>query len=183
MTFGDIFHWLKDRLYDLWPVRVIRTWEQGLRVRAGNVHRVLTSANGLGGTGIHVFVPLVDEVVTVNAAIRAAESALQRLTTRDGVDVSVAFTLTYQIRDLRAVTEKVHDFADSVLDRIRGAAGQVVPALLWEELEAKLAPEMDATLRKKVRGWGLDLIELVPTSLSRAPALHVLGTDRTTGES
>jgi regulator of protease activity HflC (stomatin/prohibitin superfamily) len=180
---SDIFSWLRERLYDLWPVRIIRDWEQGVRLRAGNVQALLTAHNGIGGTGVHLFWPLLGEIFWQHTSIRAAETSLQRLTTKDGVDVSVAFTLTYQIKDLGALFTKVHDFADSILDRVRGAAGLVVPELLASELSARLQPEMDAAVRKRVRGWGLDLIDLVPTQTSRAPALHLLGAGQGVGES
>lgn len=45
---------------------MISDWEQGVRCVLGNARDLLTSENGLFGTGLHLFWPIIGEVLVAS---------------------------------------------------------------------------------------------------------------------
>ena len=84
MTFGEFLQAVVERIYEFWPFRIVSVWEQGVRMRSGNPTKLLTSRNGLFGSGVHGFVPLVGEIIVEDVNIRVIETGWQSLVTADG---------------------------------------------------------------------------------------------------
>ena len=55
MSLGELVEQALEWVYRFWPARVINDWEQGVRCVLGNARGLLTSQNGLFGTGLHLF--------------------------------------------------------------------------------------------------------------------------------
>ena len=83
MTFGEFLKQILEHLYGLWPLRIVNDWEQGVRVVHGNATTLLTSSNGMFGTGLHCFWPLIGEFVSQDTNIETPETGLQTLTSKD----------------------------------------------------------------------------------------------------
>lgn len=175
-SLGDLLSQWAGYLWDLFPLRVVKDWEQGVRTIWGQARaEVRTSENGIWGTGVHWFVPVVGTFEIEATATRTSETAVQNLTTKDHVAVRVSFAVTFKIRDLRMMSRRITDEEDSVLDRIRGAAGKLVPTLRWDELD-QLPEKLEERVRSgELHGWGVNLYEVAPVDCVRLPDVWILG--------
>jgi regulator of protease activity HflC (stomatin/prohibitin superfamily) len=176
MTLGELLREAVERLYALWPVRIISDWEQGIRMRHGNAKGpTLTSTNGLWDTGLHFYWPVIGEIISDHVTLRATETEAQTIVSRDGQTVTISFTVAFRIRDLKALYGKVYDDESTVLDRVRAAAGLVGPTLAWDEMPEQLHGAVADAAKKGMHGWGVDLVEVATTNLVCAPAVRLIG--------
>jgi regulator of protease activity HflC (stomatin/prohibitin superfamily) len=174
---GDAIRYLLDLALEWWPVRIVREWEQGIRLTSGAIGaEVLTFSNGPtpGLRGLHFFWPKLGEVIVHECNWEVAETTLQTLVTRDGRAVTVGFAVQFRISDLRLFYKSVHDHEATVLEAVRGAAGATVPTMDWEGLSGALAAAMLAATKSSVRGWGLEVKYVVPTTLVDARPIRLI---------
>lgn len=176
MTIGEFLKELIDRAMGVWPIRIIQDWEQGLRVRAGRVQALLTSRNGLFGTGIHLFWPLLGEIYKDETNIRLALTDLQTCTTADGRPASFSFGVRYRVRDLSVCWQQVQTYEGAILDAVMCAAGQVAPTITWAD-RAAFGAAVEAAARKAIRGWGLEITSFAVVNLTDARPLRLLMDD------
>lgn len=176
MTLGELLREAIERLYALWPVRIISDWEQGIRMRHGNaVGNTLTSSNGWFGTGIHAYWPIIGEILSEAVTLRATETVPQTVVSKDGKPITMSFTVTFRIRDLKAMYSKIYEDETTVLDRVRAAAGQVAPTLDWAAMPDQLHRAVADAAKKSMHGWGVDLVDVSTTNLVCAPAVRLVG--------
>lgn len=169
--FGDFLKEAVAWLYEFWPLRIVTDWEQGVRVRAGRATALLTSENGLFGSGLHVFWPGFGEIYVDDVNIRTIETEPQ---TVQGVTFSLG--IKFRTKDLRAQYLKIHDPDDTVADEARSAAG--LAALehgLTLETAAEFGPRVLEQIKKETRGWGQDVLAVRLINVTEAPALRLLG--------
>jgi len=174
---GDALRYVLDLLLEWWPVRIVREWEQGIRITGGKIGaEVLTYTSGPvpGLRGLHFFWPKFGEVIVHECNWEVAETSLQTLVTSDGKPVTVGFAVQFRISDLRSFYRTVHDHEATVLEAVRAAAGSTVPGMEWSLLSGQLAAAMLAATKGAVRGWGLDVKLVVPTSLVDARAIRLI---------
>jgi regulator of protease activity HflC (stomatin/prohibitin superfamily) len=167
----DFVRWVVSVIF---PFHIINDYEQGVRLRSGRLHALLTSTNGIFGTGLHVYWPLIGEILKQGVVLRVNETPIQTLTTADGSEATLSLGVRWSIHDVRALWLRVHDGEETVLDLVQGTAGAVVPTLTYDALHTDLAPAMVAGIKKRTRGWGIDINEVYLTNLCKPPALRLL---------
>lgn len=175
MTIGEFLAKVLEWIYEFWPLRVVRQWEQGIRLHAGEITALLTYCDGPfpGARGLHWFVPLVGEIMVESCNWETGQSWIQSLESRDGCTVTALFSVTFRIRDLRLYYKTIHDHQATIYGAVRSAAGEVIPTLAWDE-RAKVAELMLEAVKKRVRGWGLEVGDVMPAVLVRSKALRLL---------
>ena len=174
MTIAEILALLGERIYGLWPVRLVADWEQGVRIVFGNIKSTLTSTNGIGGRGVHFFWPFISMIITEDCNIVVVETALQTVSTKDAKEATFSMGVKYRIRDLKLVYAKIHDQEETVLEQVRSTAGLVARSIRWEELPDKFGPTVEAEVKKKMHGWGIEIIEISPINLIDAQAIRLI---------
>jgi regulator of protease activity HflC (stomatin/prohibitin superfamily) len=175
MTLGEFFREILDHLYGLWPVRVILDWEQGVRVRHGNATALLTSTNGLFKTGLHVFWPVLGDIIKQTTNIETPETERQDLITADGELISFSLAVRYKVHDLRAHYLKIHDQDATVLEEVRSAAADVVRQLALAEVRGvEFGEKVLEQVKKQTWGWGLTFISVSPVNMTTAPQLRLI---------
>lgn len=174
MTIGELLLAFWDSLYGLWPVRIIQDWEQGVRMLSGQARATLTSTNGLFGTGLHLFVPLLGDIISEDCNIAVVETATQTVNTKDDVPASCSIGVKYRVKDLRAIYQKIHDQEQTVLEQVRSTAANIIRELQWQDLNDLLAPELEQQIKKKMHGWGVEVLECAPINLTNAQAIRLI---------
>ena len=174
MTFGEFLKEALSHLYGLWPLRIVKDWEQGVRLRHGNATALLTSTNGLFGTGLHVFWPLLGEVLTQETNIETPETELQTHTSRDGKPVTFSLAVRYRVRDLRLLWLKIHDQEATIQEEVRSAAGSVIVELDFAEMPSKFPDAVARTAQKNMHGWGMDIISVALINYTDAQAVRLI---------
>lgn len=175
MTLGEFLKQALEHLYGLWPFRIIRDWEQGIRLRHGNATALLDSTNGLFGTGIHVFFPVIGEIIDSDTNIETPETDRQDLITADGELISFSLAVRYRVRDLKLLWLKIHDQDETVLEEVRAAAAEVARQWTLEEVRGgRFGPQVLEQLKARTRGWGLEIISVSPVNMTNAPQLRLI---------
>ena len=176
MTIGELLAKLWERIWDFWPFRIVTEWEQGVRVHAGKIVAELKHDNGPipGARGLHWFIPLLGEIMVESCNWETGQSWLQTLESKDRATVSVQFSVTFRVWNLRMYYQSIHDHEQTLYGAVRSAAGEVIPTLEWSELTDKLPELMMASMKKRIRGWGLEVSEVVPVVLVRSKALRLV---------
>jgi regulator of protease activity HflC (stomatin/prohibitin superfamily) len=174
MTLGELLSKAAGWVYDFWPLRIVRQWEQGIRIYAGTVTKSLDSQNGFGWfPGLHWFVPMLGEVRIHECNWEVVETLPQTIVSADGRLVTVQYAITYRVRDLKQYYISIQNQDDTILGAVRASAGAIMPTLTWESMGA-LSDAMLASVQKRVRGWGLEVKEVVPTTLLHSQALRLI---------
>ena len=142
MTLGEFLKQVLEWLYQFWPVRIIHDWEQGVRCRFGNATATLDSHNGILGTGLHVFWPVIGEINVYETNIEVSETALQTQTTADGVSVTISLGVKYRVFDLMRMYKNIHDPVETLGNEICAAAGKCVVEMEFPMLSARLCDQI-----------------------------------------
>lgn len=178
---GGIGEFLKELvgwLYDFWPFRIVRDWEQGLRVCLGRAGQPLTSRNGLFGTGVHVFPPGVGEILVEEANVEVSETGIQTFTTRDRQTVTISFALEYRIKDMRRLYLGIHDTSATLVNATLAAAGRALSELNLDEIHDELEDIVVSEVEEKLGEWGVEVLALTPITFVVGKALRLIqGTD------
>ena len=145
VTFSDLLSSVVEWVKDLSPVRVVHSWEQGALIRAGDVRDgPLTSKNGLRGTGIHLCVPLLDDISIADASEEVIETTLQTCTTADGGTVSLQFVVRYRIVNLPLMLKTVYEVAGTVANMIEVEGALQIRGIQLEEISLRTFVECRA---------------------------------------
>lgn len=100
------------RLFVWWIT--VAPWEEAVRVRAGKHVRRLDP-------GLHFKVPVIDRIYLQTTRRRVSGMPVQTLTSADGVTITLAAVLGYQITDLLKLYQTLHH-AESTLRNLAMAA-------------------------------------------------------------
>lgn len=179
MTFGEFLGQVFEWLYRFWPFRIVADWEQGVRCRFGRATALLTSRNGLFGSGLHVFWPLAGEIHTTETNIEVEETALQTHTTSDGVPVSFSLGVQYRIRDMRRMYLHIHDPAQTLENEICATAGTCVANTKYGELPSRLCGRVLEETEGLLDDWGIEVISVSLMNLAKVRPLRLI-TDKST---
>ena len=167
MTFGDLLAAVGERLWDLWPVRVVDPWDVGVRTFWGRI-------TGPVAPGVRFFWPLVGSIEVRDGRQEVTETEAQTIRLRDGTDATFSLGVKWHVRDAVLLFGKVHDEDESVVEAVRSAAGRA--ALEFDDLESLSSDLAEAAARESRRvmhGWGVSVDEVNPINLTAAPALRL----------
>lgn len=171
----EFFTALAEWLSGFLPWVVLSDWEQGVRVRAGQiVGDVLTSKNGFRGRGLHFLVPFWDSIESAETNTRVLETDLQTVTTANGQALTFSLAIAYRTRDLRASFLKIHDHEETILGVSRASGGVVASSWDTEGTAAGFGDAVRDELKSRARGWGLDVVSVAPVNFTTSPTLRLL---------
>lgn len=151
-------NWLFDTIARLFGSVVfwatVQPWEQAIRVRLGKRVRRLSP-------GLHLRIPIVDQVHTQTSAWRASLISTQTLSTKDGATIVTGGNVGYRIADIEALYRSLHHAEDTISQVASAALAEQIQRLTKEEATPELVAER-ATLavREKLSAFGLAEIEL-----------------------
>lgn len=170
MTLGEFLQQIIEWIYDLWPFRIIRQWEQGVRLRLGNVSGLLTSTNGWFGTGLHGFWPLIGEIISDETNTQVIDTDWQTLD-----DISWSLAARFKVFDLAKLYILCQEQDDSIKNIIQAAALEWAYLLTDDEVDDEAfgkAVKKAASVRLKK--WGVTLLEVKLMNRVEAKALRLL---------
>lgn len=173
MSLGEFFQKVLEWLYEFWPLRIVNAWEQGVRLRAGNPTKLLTSTNGIWGSGVHGFWPLLGEIITEDVNQCVIETSWQTIPTKDGHSISFSLAARYRIRDLVKLYTQIHEQEETIENQLCAAAGTAVPELNLDEIDG-LPDLVQKEARKRLTEWGVTLLEVSIYNRVEAQTLRLM---------
>jgi regulator of protease activity HflC (stomatin/prohibitin superfamily) len=154
-------------LFRVWAI--VHPYERVVVLRLGHFSRVL-------GPGRHWVWPLrIEETLSETVTPRTTNLPVQTVTTSDGVQVSVAALVTWEVSDVAKLLLESADHQEAMLDTAMGVVAQGCMSVLWSDLQG---PEFARTLRsdikRKARKWGIRVTDVQLTDLAKTRTYRVL---------
>jgi regulator of protease activity HflC (stomatin/prohibitin superfamily) len=144
----------------LTPVIIIRDYEEAVLLRYGKFKSVLKP-------GIHLKIPLFDEVIDQHVVITTLSLDAQSLYTLDKQNIVVKGVVKYKISDVKTFLLEVYDAQDALSDMSQSIIKNVIMSMTMDECTDS---ELDNTLTKKVRvearKWGVEVQQVTLTDLA-----------------
>ena len=144
----------------LTPVIIIRDYEEAVLLRFGKFSSVLKP-------GMHVKIPLFDEVIDQHVVVTTLSLDAQSLYTLDKQNIVVKGVIKYKISDVKTFLLEVYDAQDALSDMSQSIIKNVIMSMTLEECTDA---ELDNTLTKKVRvearKWGVEVQQVTLTDLA-----------------
>ena len=151
-----ITHWWLQ----LTPVIIIRDYEEAVLLRFGKFKSVLKP-------GMHIKIPLFDEVIDQHVVVTTLSLDAQSLYTLDKQNIVVKGVIKYKISDVKTFLLEVYDAQDALSDMASSIIKNVIMSMTLEECTDQ---ELDNTLTKKVRvearKWGVEVQQVTLTDLA-----------------
>ena len=159
-----ITHWWLQ----LTPVIIIRDYEEAVLLRFGKFSSVLKP-------GIHLKIPLFDEVIDQHVVVTTLSLDAQSLYTKDKQNIVVKGLVKYRIADVKTFLLEVYDAQDAISDMSQSIIKNVIMAMTLEECTDA---ELDNTLTKKVRvearKWGVEVQQVTLTDLAPIRSIRLI---------
>lgn len=184
-TLSEFFATIGEYLRSLIPFVIIDDWEQGAKTYLGRIVKTCTSKNGLHGTGLHMYWPVLGGVEIQDTNLSTMQSDDQTLTTKDGETVVVAMTLLYYITDVGCFYLYIHDQDETIQNALESSIGRWVQDLTWFEqelydgaeewmLKDMLVTQVEKDLQERLGHWGVAIDDLSLHTLTRARAHRLI---------
>lgn len=165
------FGFLRDFWRELWPVRVIYSYQRGVRFWKGRVNEAQLEP------GLHLVCPYFGEIQIVNVAEDYLDLAVQSITTKDGKSVSFSANVGFTITDAVQNFCNIQDFESNMGRAATNHLARKVRGWTWDELceyQTELERSLRETLTTKARKWGVTILEVGLTDLVQARQYRML---------
>lgn len=116
-----------DFIRQFWPFEIVYSYQQGIRFWCGNDVVELDP-------GIYMFLPFFGRIEAVDVKPDVMRLSGQELTTRDGVGVTLAVNVPYEVNSARDAFCNVQKFQDNIADECRTAVAQEIRSHTFAEL-------------------------------------------------
>ena len=169
---ADFLRALVEIVHYLWPVRVVWSYELGVRFVGGKTPKQINP-------GVYFFVPFFMRIETLSIAQDTIDLPFQSITTKDKRAVDVSVNFAFRITDAVAYYTNVQDFetnfprlaARHVMSKVRGWS---FDELLDKQAEFERSMRDTFNTRMAKHAWGAELDDAGFTDLvlTRQYRLH-----------
>lgn len=154
---------------------VIESYESGVIMRLGNCRKVVTSKNGLFGTGLQPMWPLLESDITEAIKPRVVSFSGRSLMTRDSKNVVVGLTMTLRIGDVQKALLEVHDADNCINDIGQLVAARTIQQFNYVDLTSELfAKELLSNARERGEQFGIDVMDIGLSEIALARTIRLV---------
>jgi len=150
------------------PVVIIPTYEEAVLLRFGHFKKVLHP-------GLHVKLPIFDEVLAQHVVVTTLSLAAQSLYTRDKQNIVVKGVIKYRIADVKTFLLEVYDAQDALSDMTQSIIKNIIISTTIDDC---IDPEIDNVLTKKVRveakKWGVEIQQVTLTDIAPIRSFRII---------
>src|SRR3990167_1845041 len=163
-----LLDFLQQLFTTLRPWVTITPWERGVRVRLGKYVKELEP-------GVHLVIPLVDEINTLNVVPQVINLPNQSVMTLDRRSVAVSGGVEYGIRNAKAAYTNVQDFDRSLQTLAMGIIAEYVATHTLADCRLEpIRAEVLRGIKEACRGWGLDVRRVYLTDLAEHRVIRLM---------
>ena len=174
MTIGELIQEFGERLYKLWPFRIVKDWESGVRVCVGRATALLTSRNGFCRSGLHICWPVIGEIFVDDTTVEVEETPAQTIIASDGVQVTFSLAMKFRIWDLRLMFLHIQDPSETLVNEMCARMGRIIGSMPHGRAQSKACTELGNEADLRLREWGVDLIDVQFMNYSRARPIRLI---------
>jgi regulator of protease activity HflC (stomatin/prohibitin superfamily) len=150
------------------PVVIIPTYEEAVLLRFGHFKKVLHP-------GLHVKLPIFDEVLAQHVVVTTLSLAAQSLYTMDKQNIVVKGVVKYRIADVKTFLLEVYDAQDALSDMTQSIIKNIIISTTIDDC---IDPEIDNVLTKKVRveakKWGVEIQQVTLTDIAPIRSFRII---------
>ncbi len=160
---GDFLRVLIEIIRYIWPVRIVKSYQRGVRFALGHEPEELAP-----GWWLHV--PFFMSIDAVDVVQDVVDLDIQAITTKDGKSVVISANVTFRITDAVAHWTSVQDFEENLPRMASRHVMAKAREWTWEELLAHqkdLERSLKETLNTRIArlGWGAEVDDVGLTDL------------------
>lgn len=165
--FDKLIDFLLNFLYDILPVFFVKQYDNGVVLRAGKFHRVVTP-------GPVFKIPFIDKVETQTIVTTTLSVPTQSVITKDKKQLVVKAVVKYKISDVQLFMLTVYDAQDAIADTTQAIIKAQVATKEFDECSDN---EFDNTITKKLRNevkhWGIEIEKVTLTDIGQIKSLRL----------
>lgn len=166
-------------LTELQPIRIVRSYEQGVYFLNGQVSRWKPDAPEMAlSGGVYAIVPFFDAIEIVNCQEDALDLPVQSITTTCGKQVSLSANVIYRVTDAVLWFTAVADFNENIQRLATRHIMARVREWSWAELcaeQKELERSLKGTLETKAKRWGVEILDVGFDTLVQARQFRLFG--------
>lgn len=145
----------------------VRPWERAIRVRYGRWTVEI-------GPGLHLRIPLLDQVFVQNVRLRVLNLPVQTVTNSAGETTTLSGVVSWRIRDVRVMYQRLHTPEDWILNTVLAALAEAVYESR-EPMSPKAAGEIAAALiMGPARDVGMEIEQVSVTDLAKVRTYRLI---------
>jgi regulator of protease activity HflC (stomatin/prohibitin superfamily) len=153
---------------------VVEATHGGVRFRRGKIVKELKP-------GVHIYWPVVTEVVTLPVVRQPIDLPPQVITLQNG-PVAASAAIVYEIRDAVAALAETHDIDDLIENVGRVALFKQLTGSKWSDTMAdhengELRRHLTAEARKQLKKYGVHVFEMALTDFAKCVVIRNFGND------
>ncbi len=167
---GDFLRIVLEKLYEVWPLRVVRSYQKGVPFWLGEVGEEK-------GAGVYAFVPFFGAFEIVDVVEDVIDLPSQSITTKDGKMVTFSANVSFEVVDAVALWTQVQDFGENLSRVACGHLALKIREWTWDELQEgqrKLELSLRDTLTTRVKPWGVRVLECRLTDCVQAKQFRLI---------
>jgi regulator of protease activity HflC (stomatin/prohibitin superfamily) len=172
----DIVGIVSENLGKLVPVKIVHSYEQGVKFSDGLDVALL-------GPGWHWYWPFKQRIEILSVAEDIIDCEVQSLTTKpdangNAEEVTISFVLTVKVADARKLYVGLQDWAVNIERAARRYIHRRVRSWTYRELidkQTDLEAGLKETLTKRFEKWGVEISDVGMTDLTSARNYRVYG--------
>jgi len=166
--FDKLVELLTNWWIEIKPIVIIRDYEEAVLLRFGKFKKLLKP-------GIHLKIPMFDEVIDQHVVVTTLSLDAQSLYTKDKQNIVVKGLVKYRIADVKIFLLEVYDAQDALSDMSSSIIKNVIMSMTLDECTDS---ELDNTLTKKVRvearKWGVEVQQVTLTDLAPIRSIRLI---------
>lgn len=169
---GAFFEKIWTFLAELQPIRIVRSYEQGVLFINGQHSNTPLPA------GVYAIIPFFDAIETVNCQEDALDLPIQSITTTCGKQVSLSANVIYKVVDAVLWFTAVRDFDENIQRLAARHLMSRVREWSWVELcleQKELEKSLRGTLGTKAKAWGVEVLDVGFDTLVQAKQYRLIG--------
>lgn len=174
LTFAALIQRYIDKLLDAaFPYVIIAPWEQGVRTFMGRVTKHMTPTNGVFGTGLHFYWPILG-----TSAAWECNTETWRTSPQTFGNLTLSFIIQARIARLDLWFVGVNDPINHVVgDQVSAAAGELAGELNGALPSPEWCEKVRALAQRRCYGWGVEIKRVAVETATCAPTLRLIGAD------
>jgi regulator of protease activity HflC (stomatin/prohibitin superfamily) len=146
--------------HQLMPLTIIPDYQEAVLLRFGKFKSVLKP-------GMHLKIPIFDEVVEHHVVVTTLSLPAQSLYTKDRQNIVAKGVVKYKISDVKTFLLEVYDAKDALSDMTTSIIKNVLTNLSLEEcLSADIDNQLTKKARVESRKWGVEIQQVTLTDLA-----------------
>lgn len=184
---------LLKNIWKLLPFRfvIINEYQQGVFFRCGKAIRLCDVSSGIPfiyyrkkfpwlvfrRTGLHFHWAWIEDIPIITNVLQVMETQIQTISTKDDIDITVSFSISYEIFDSLLYWTKVQEFDSSLENYVQGIIGKTITSKDYSIVKSnsdRLCSTMQKKIQNKVEQWGVRIDAISIINLSKARPIRLL---------